>query len=307
MRHSCENGNLKTILHRDSRFRGNDKTAFLTLRILLPIMITKDLKISKMLSDYPQTLDVLIKVSPHFKKLNNKILRKTFASRVTVEQAASIAGVDLYNLLFELNKIINISTELEKIQSKKMNNEETKNQKPNIIDQINAEKIHQLDVRPILESGVDPFQNIMAAVKEIKDDEVLLIINSFEPIPLYSVLAKKGFEHWTEKENGLFRIYFYKNKEAVQNDNSEKQKTSLNETDYKNVIELDVRELVPPEPMIKILETLPQVDENTLLLVHHHREPMMLYPKLEERGYEAVSNKIEENYYKVVITKKRNA
>jgi hypothetical protein len=33
---------------------------------------------------------------------------------------------------------------------------------------------------------------------------------------------------------------------------------------------------------------------------------MMLYPKLEERGYEAVSNKIEENYFKVVITKKRN-
>ena len=270
-------------------------------------MITKDLKISKMLSDYPQTLDVLIKVSPHFKKLNNKILRKTFASRVTVEQAASIAGVDLYNLLFELNKSINNSFELKNNQQKEMNKENTVKLKPNLLEKIKPEKIHQLDVRPILESGVDPFQNIMKAVKEIKEDEVLLIINSFEPIPLYTVLGKNGFEHWTEKENDVFKIYFYKIKESVQNENTEKQKTSLNENDYKNVIELDVRELVPPEPMIKILETLPQVDENTLLLVHHHREPMMLYPKLEERGYEAVSNKIEENYFKVVITKKRNA
>jgi DUF438 domain-containing protein len=42
------------------------------------------------------------------------------------------------------------------------------------------------------------------------------------------------------------------------------------------------------------------------MVVHHHREPMMLYPKLEERGYTAITNKIDENYFKVVIMKKRN-
>ena len=269
-------------------------------------MITKEMKISKMLAEFPQTLEVLIKVSPHFKKLENKILRKALAGRVTVEQAASIAGVDLYSLLFELNKLINSSVEPVKIMSEEMHNEETVKQKPELINEISADKIHQLDVRPIIESGKDPFQNIMAAVKELKSEEILLIINSFEPIPLYSVLGKKGFEHWTGKESDLFRIYFYKDKEVIQDKNSSEQKSSSKEVEYKNVIELDVRELVPPEPMIKILETLSQVDENTVLLVHHHREPMMLYPKLEERGYEAVSNKIEENYFKVVITKKRN-
>lgn len=270
-------------------------------------MITKDMKISKMLAEFPQTLAVLIKASPHFKKLENNILRKALAGRVTVEQASSIAGVDLYNLLFELNKSINISLELNKKSGHVMTYEKTNEPKPDILEKISADKIHQLDVRPIIESGKDPFQNIMAAVKELKEDEVLLIINSFEPIPLYSVLGKQGFEHWTEKENDVFKIYFYKDKGVKQDINPAQQKSSLNEVEYKNVIELDVRELVPPEPMIKILETLAQVDENTVLLVHHHREPMMLYPKLEERGYEAVSNKIEENYFKVVITKKRKA
>lgn len=180
-------------------------------------------------------------------------------------------------------------------------------QKPEILNNLGSDKIFNLDVRPILESGVDPFQNIMKAVKEIKEDEVLLIINSFEPIPLYTVLGKNGFEYWTEKENDVFKIYFYKNKKVIHDENSLEQKAPPKEFDYKNVIELDVRELAPPEPMVKILETLSQVDENTVLLVHHHREPMMLYPKLEERGYEAVSNIIEENYYKVVITKKRKA
>lgn len=61
-----------------------------------------------MLSHFPQTLEVLIKISPHFRKLNNKILRKTLASRVNVEQAAGIAGVDLAMMLYELNKSINV-------------------------------------------------------------------------------------------------------------------------------------------------------------------------------------------------------
>jgi len=270
-------------------------------------IITKDMKISKMLAEFPQTFDVLIKASPHFKKLENKILRKALAGRVTVAQAASIAGVDLYSLLFELNKSINNLIELKQNLSEKMNNENLVKQKPEILNNISDDKIHQLDVRPVIESGKDPFQDIMAAVKELKSDGILLIINSFEPIPLYSVLGKQGFEHWTEIENNMFRIYFYKDEKIKQDVNPSKQKLSSKEVEYKNVIELDVRELVPPEPMIKILEALSQVDENTVLLVHHHREPMMLYPKLEERGYEAVSNKIEENYFKVVITKSGRA
>lgn len=267
-------------------------------------MITKDMKIARVLNEYPETLDVFIKTSPHFSKLKNKILRKALASRVTVQQAASIAGVDLNNLLFELNKAINKEiTFNNESEEEKMN--QTITEKPEFLNSIQQEKIIQLDVRPIIDSGKDPFLDIMNKVKSLKDDEVLLIINSFEPIPLYTVLGNKGFNHWTEKENGVFKVYFYKEKEITQSKISTEQKSSSEEIDYKNVIELDVRELVPPEPMMKILEALSQVDENTVLLVHHHREPMMLYPKLEERGYQAVTNKIDENYYKVIITKKR--
>ena len=68
---------------------------------------------------------------------------------------------------------------------------------------------------------------------------------------------------------------------------------------------MDVRNLEAPEPMVKILETLPKLSDNTILLVHHHREPVMLYDKLIERGYSAIANKIEENYFKIVITKNK--
>jgi uncharacterized protein (DUF2249 family) len=155
------------------------------------------MKVSEVLSKYPDILNVFIQISPHFKKLNNKVLRKELASRVTIQQAASIAGVDLNKLLFELNKSINKEINFDNI------NEENKViqtvEKPEFIKTISKEKIIELDVRPIINSGKDPFLDIMNKVKSLNDDEVLLIINSFEPIPLYTVLGEKGFEHWTEK------------------------------------------------------------------------------------------------------------
>lgn len=258
-----------------------------------------------MLNAYPQTLEVLLEASPHFSKLNNKILRKTLATRVTVEQAAKIADVDLNNLLIKLNKSINLDVDK---MAEHMNTEEDQlieNNKPEFLKYIDGQKIKRLDVRSIIESGKDPFVDIMSFIKELGEEDIFLLVNSFKPIPLYSVLAKKGFVHFTEKNENVFEVYFYK-AESIKNPKvkDNKEQSDDKKYDLSNVIEIDVRKLEPPEPMVKILETLSQVDEKTLLLVHHHREPMMLYPKLEERGYQAVTNKIEENYYKVVITKK---
>ena len=258
-----------------------------------------------MLETHPQTLLVLTNFSPHFKKLNNKLLRKTLASRVTVEQAAKIADVDLYSLLFELNKSINVEINSSTNHREEMPEENIKNEKPEKIKNINSENIVRLDVRPFIDSGKDPFLEIMSAVKSLKDDQVLNLINSFEPLPLYTVMKNKGFEHWTEKEGNIFNVFFYKGTESANQNTRDVHSSNENSFDYENVIEIDVRDLVPPEPMMKILENISKVDEKTVMVVHHHREPMMLYPKLEERGYEAVTNKINDNYYKVVITKKR--
>ncbi len=267
-------------------------------------MITKEMKVSDVLKKYPETLEVFVKASPHFKKLKNKILRKALASRVTVQQAAAIAGVDLQELLFQLNKKINHDFTLP--NSENDNTMEKIIEKPEWLQHITQERIVELDVRPIIDSGRDPFLNIMSKINELKKGQVLLLINSFEPIPLYTVLGKKGFDHYTEKEEDKFKVYFYKKEKDTSQNEFDNQKTITEiQKDYSNLIELDVRELPPPEPIIKILEILPQVNENTVLLVHHHREPLMLYPKLEERGYEAISNKINESYYKVLIFKKK--
>jgi hypothetical protein len=51
------------------------------------------------------------------------------------------------------------------------------------------------------------------------------------------------------------------------------------------VAHIDVRGLNPPEPMLAILRLLEQPDCGTTVIVHHEREPLFLYPELDERGW----------------------
>lgn len=272
-------------------------------------MITKNVKISKLLKEYPGSLDVLLNVSPHFNKLQNKILRKALAGRVTIEQAASIAGVDLTNLLTKLNN--SNSTKKSILEAEKKENfvdKKITNEKPDFLNSISEEKIITFDVRPILDSGKDPLKDILSKAKNLNLGETLLIINSFEPIPLYSLLEKKGFIYWTEKVNDTFKVYFYKVDETKitdENPAKENNAMSINEKDFENIIEMNVHDLQPPEPMMKILENLNKVDEKTVMRVFHHREPQLLYPKLEERGYFAFCEKLGEDSFKILIAKKR--
>lgn len=52
----------------------------------------------------------------------------------------------------------------------------------------------ELDAREV--EGA-PFDDIVAALEALPEDETLLLINSFEPEPLYDVLDRRGFEYRT--------------------------------------------------------------------------------------------------------------
>ncbi|MBE3561383.1 MAG: DUF2249 domain-containing protein [Ktedonobacteraceae bacterium] len=56
-----------------------------------------------------------------------------------------------------------------------------------------------LDVRPDLARGDEPFVRIMEAAEATRPGEILAVIAPFEPVPLYNVLAERGFTHETRK------------------------------------------------------------------------------------------------------------
>ncbi len=67
----------------------------------------------------------------------------------------------------------------------------------------------QLDVRPAMARGDDPFALIMAAVAGLGPAEPFELIAPLDPVPLYDVLGGRGFEHQTEPlGGGDYRVVF---------------------------------------------------------------------------------------------------
>ncbi len=276
-------------------------------------MITKEWKVDAVLAACPVALEVFVAASPHFNKLKNALLRRALAPRVTVEQAAAIGGVRLDALLASLNEAAGFREHGETGSRDAGREPVIAENSADVNAALPVPDLDEilLDVRPIIQRGSDPLKMIMGAVRGLKEGQALHLVNSFEPVPLYSVLGGKGYSHITKRVDGEWHIWFLQ--EALRGEpqrSDEKpdlRSTPVSESEAikdEKVVELDVRGLAPPEPMMRILETIGGMDADEILLVHHHREPMMLYEKLEERGYEAVANRIEEHYYKVVIRKK---
>ncbi len=52
----------------------------------------------------------------------------------------------------------------------------------------------ELDVRPILEPGGEPFEKIMTFVSDLAPGEEFRLWATFKPDPLLAVLAQKGYQ-----------------------------------------------------------------------------------------------------------------
>jgi uncharacterized protein (DUF2249 family) len=72
-----------------------------------------------------------------------------------------------------------------------------------------------LDVRELHTRGEEPFGVIMAAVGKLAPGQRFVLINTFEPVPLYRVLGRQGFTHVAEELGpNHWRITFSREGEA---------------------------------------------------------------------------------------------
>ncbi len=66
-----------------------------------------------------------------------------------------------------------------------------------------------VDARPIIKAGGEPFDQIMAAVDGLEDNEDLVVLAPFEPVPLEGVLGSQGFSFdAVELGNGDWQVTF---------------------------------------------------------------------------------------------------
>jgi len=171
----------------------------------------------------------------------------------------------------------------------------------NINEIIGDRPVKTLDVRPILEKGTDPFQMIMAEMETLQPGTILLIINTFEPIPLINVLKSKGFDSVTVRpEPGVVHTYMLPGAEiATKPAEAKIYEEDINLLNEKKsfyaaeLVELDVRDMEMPMPMASILQHIENLSAGQALFVYHKKFPQFLTAKLLTQGLKIVSHKID--------------
>ncbi|MHB1292136.1 MAG: DUF2249 domain-containing protein [Sulfuricella sp.] len=70
---------------------------------------------------------------------------------------------------------------------------------------------------------------------------------------------------------------------------------------------LDVRGLEPPEPLEKALEAAAALRPGECLCMVHDREPCLLYPLLDKRGFLHLTEAQAEDHFEILIWRKGDA
>ncbi len=282
--------------------------------------VSPNMKISDLLKTYPTLLDVLIQQSPNFARLRNPVFRRVLPKLVTVAQAATMGGLEPATLVRNLNRALGeADVEVGLVEVNTMADT------PAPPWYNTAPITTTLDVREAQRRKEEPFAAIMAAVASVKLGEIFLLRNGCEPLPLYDVLGKRGFVPWARQvAPDDWEVYFFKvgnGQESTAKPTTEVgvtgsgQESNLRQTNEvhaassgqeSNVVQktaveaskpdgivrseitltIDVRELVPPQPMMRILDALEHLAPGQTLLVHHVRRPAYLYPRLAEMGFQ---------------------
>jgi len=174
--------------------------------------VRPDQKISSVLNEHPELLDVLVAQSPTFNRLKNPLMRKTFARLATVSQAAGVAGIPPAELLRVLNGALGVQIDhavavepdlgasppvLGAILGGAPPGSAGSEQPPAWLGQ--ATVAAELDARELQRRGEDPFFVIQDAARTVSVGQAFRLRNTFQPFPLYGVLGAKGFVHWVEE------------------------------------------------------------------------------------------------------------
>lgn len=162
---------------------------------------------------------------------------------------------------------------------------------------------YDLDVRPILRDGGEPFGAIMAAVADLAPGQPLRLLATFKPVPLFQVLGARGFDASAREIGGGDWEVIFTPAQAPQtprpaaNPPPKDSPQDWPEPDF----ELDLRTLDPPEPMVRALEGVESLPAGRTMAALLPREPVFLFEELGARGHQWDGAFLPDDGYRIVI------
>ena len=241
-------------------------------------------RVSDVLARDESLVGVFVRHARHFEKLRSPTMRRVMARLITVEQAARTAGVDVDDLLRDLNRALGVPTDAPAPAPA-----ETSSDAPSAGTRPAGRPTIELDLRDDMREGREPFSRIMTAVAALDDSRVLRLRTIFEPVPLFEVLARRGFHHESRRDAPEdWSAWFWRTTSepaaGASEATPERESPAAVKAEEREQV-LDVRGLEPPQPMLRTLAALETLPDGHVLVQINSRVPQFLFPVLAERGY----------------------
>jgi hypothetical protein len=165
------------------------------------LIIAPKTKIAELIEAYPQLEQVLIGYVPAFEKLRNPVLRRTVARITTLQQAATIGGVKVEDLINHLRK---------EVGQDRFSGEVAAAYATEQPGWFSATRIaSELDARGMLAAGEQPVNQVIADLQALDQGAIYRLVAPFMPAPLVDKASSLGISHWvTQEDDQELIIYF---------------------------------------------------------------------------------------------------
>lgn len=145
-----------------------------------------------------------------------------------------------------------------------------------------------IDVREDARKGRPPIQRVMEALEGLAPGEPLVVASPFEPVPLFALMKGHGYSHQTRQiAPSHWETLFTPDSALSKEEPAKAPDAGLRFCEP--ITEVDGRGLEPPEPLVRILSALEDLQPGCVLRALTERRPLHLLDALAERGFRAES------------------
>lgn len=167
----------------------------------MSLMITPETKVGALLDAYPGIENHLAEWVPAFQKLQNPVLRRTVAKVVSLEQAASVGGIGIGELITRLRRLTG-------------QDGAAFDNKPPVPDEAPAwltegTVVETIDGSAMLEQGIHPIGKVREVCARLQPGELLQLLTPFRPQPLIDTMGRSGLQVFSaETSPGTHSTWF---------------------------------------------------------------------------------------------------
>jgi len=233
---------------------------------IMPVLAKSNIK--ETLDKYPELKNVLIELSPKFKKMQSPALYNTLARFASFRDAARVTGVSLCEILHIINKYLGVENKLLKSMPECIKGGETE-------DELKGSAIMWEESAERYVYNIDSLSELIQKVSNLKPQENIVIISVDYPAELLKVANGLGFTFNIEKSRE-YRVSVF---------NPENEEVS-NWMDRKDDFEMmDVR-MMTTDPFDIIIKKAYEIEDDSGFILIQRFEPYPMINMLAEMGFE---------------------